>query len=169
MVASTYTDFGDTRAYYVFAYARGTNTNMALSPNSVGLAGDAYVYSYFTGAGQVVARGGTFGDAIQGDFAYYVIVPISDSGLAFLGDAGHFVSLGKKRITQLTEDQGLEATIAFAKNEKSRVVHGYSLTAPAVTATIGSAGAVSYDYSSHLFSVTVSPGPDQTAVIHMQR
>ena len=55
--------------------------------------------------------------------------------------------------------------MAFASNEHSVTLHGYAPSAPTVTASDGSVGSVSYNSSTHLFSVTVNAGSDHNAVI----
>lgn len=165
MVASTYTDFGaGMKALYVFAYARGTNTTASFTPASLGLTGNVYVYNYFTGTGTVVQAGSSFSDTV-GSGSYYLVVPIGPSGIGFLGDAGKFVSLGKKRISQLSDNGSVQATITFADGETSLTMRGYSPTSPNVTASDGSVGSVIYDSSTGLFSFAVSPGSDGSAII----
>ncbi|MFC0542783.1 hypothetical protein [Kutzneria chonburiensis] len=165
MVAGTYTDHNGLRDGYVFAYARNNGSQaVGFSPSNVGVAGDAYVYNYFTGTGKIVPAGGTFTDTVNSG-SYYVIAPVGQSGIAFLGDAGKFVSLGGKRISQLSDNGTVHATVAFASSEKSVTLHGYAPSAPQVTATDGSAGTVSYNASTHLFTVSVTPGGDHNAVI----
>jgi Carbohydrate binding module (family 6) len=135
------------------------------SPGRLGLTGPAYVYDYFAGTGTVVPSGGSF-SAVVTSGSYYVVVPVSGSGLAFLGDAGKFVSLGRKRITRL-DQQGrvVRATVAFASGEGPVTLHGYSARRPSVSADSGSAGRVSYDPGSRLFRFTVSAGAhDQASV-----
>ncbi len=106
-----------------------------------------------------------FEDSLDGDRAYYIVAPIGPSGIAFLGDAGHFVTLGKKRIVQLNDTGAVEATIAFAKGEDSRTLFGYSPSAPLVTAGVGAVAATSYDEDTHLFRLTITPDAGGTAVI----
>jgi hypothetical protein len=65
----------------------------------------------------------------------------------------------------LSDNGTVNATVAFANNEHSVTVHGYAPTAPTATASDGSVGPVSYNSSTHLFSVTVMPGSDHNAVI----
>jgi hypothetical protein len=169
MVASTYTDFGGgMRALYVFAYARGTNSPASanFTPDSLGLQGSVYVYNYFTGAGTVVPAGGTFSDTVSSG-SYYIVVPVGQSGIAFLGDAGKFVSLGKKRITQLTDMGSVQATVTFAAGETSLTMQGYAPVQPNVTASDGSVGAVTYNSATGLFSYPVSPGADGAATVTM--
>jgi hypothetical protein len=167
MVAATYTDFGaGMRPAYVFAYARGANTSASFSPAALGLGGDVYVYNYFTGTGTLVPAGNSFSDTVTSG-SYYLVVPIGPSGIAFLGDAGKFVSLGKKRISQLSDGGTVQATLAFAARESAVTIHGYSPTLPAVAALDGVVGAVTYDSTTGQFSVVVSPGADQAATITM--
>jgi hypothetical protein len=166
MVAGTYTDHNGLRDGYVFAYARnGGSQSISFRPNSLGVNGATYVYNYFTGAGKVVPAGGSFTDTVSANGSYYVAAPVGPSGIAFLGDSGKFVSLGSKRIAQLSDNGTVHATVIFATGEKSVTLHGYAPSAPTVTATDGAAGAVSYDSTTHLFTVTVTPGGNHNAVI----
>jgi hypothetical protein len=61
----------------------------------------------------------------------------------------------------------VHATIAFAAGEKAVTLHGYAPSSPAVTATKGAAGPVTYDAASGQFRVAVSPAPDGTAAIRI--
>lgn len=169
MVASTYTDFGGgMRALYVFAYARGTNSpaTASFTPASLGLPGSAYVYNYFTGAGTLVPPGGTFSDTVSSG-SYYIVAPVGPSGIAFLGDAGKFVALGKKRITHLTDTGSVRASITFASGETSVTLRGYAPSQPYVTASDGTVGTVTYNSATGLFSYPVSPGADRAASVTM--
>ena len=167
MIASTYTDHDGLKAAYVFAYKRGNSTAITFNASSLGLQGAVYVYNYFTGTGQVVEAGNSFSDIVN-DASYYLVVPIGQSGIAFLGDAGKFVSLGKKRISQLTDNGTVQATVTFAKGETSVNLFGYSPSIPAVSASQGTIEAIIYDTSSHLFKFTISPTTaDQPAIISL--
>lgn len=166
MIASTYSDFGaGMKASYVFAYARGSNTGITLTPGMLGYTGNVYIYNYFSGAGTVVQTGGSFSDTVSTNGSYYIIIPIGQSGIGFLGDTGKFVSLGKKRFSQVTDAGTLQAKITFANGETSLTMYGYSPTMPIVTATNGTVGAVNYNSSTQLFTVPVSPGSDGSATI----
>ncbi|MGH3168473.1 MAG: carbohydrate-binding protein, partial [Trebonia sp.] len=140
------------------------------SPNDIGISGTAYVYDYFAGAGTVVAPGGNYSATVTSG-TYYVVAPVSRSGVAFLGDAGKFVSLGRERITSLGQQGGaVHAMVAFAGGEGPVTLHGYSARQPSVSVGGGSAGGgsvgtVSYDPGSRLFQFTVSPGPDGQASV----
>ena len=171
MVASTYVDHDNLRALYVFAYARTTaNTNTGFAPGQLGIAGSAYVFDRFNQTGTVVTNGGTFsfstsvgGNTSGGSF--FTVVPIGPSGIAFLGDTNKFVSLGKKRISVLTDTGIVKATVAFAANETNVTLWGYAPAAPYVWALAGAVGATSYDPVKHIFSLNLAPGTSASALV----
>ena len=165
MVAITYTDFEGSRAVYVFAYRRGGDSEVSFTPAALGMTGPVYVYDYFRQSGMALDAAATYQDALDGDRAYYIVAPIGPSLIGFLGDAGHFVPLGRKRVMQLTDSGAIEATIAFASGEHSRTLFGYSPSKPAMAATKGAASAMLYDENTHLFRLTVAPDTDGAAVI----
>ncbi len=105
---------------------------------------------------------------MPGGGGFYIVAPVGRSGIAFLGDPDHFVSLGRKRIVGVTDGGLLEAAISFAEGETARTVHGYAPEPPIATAVKGAAGAVEYDASTQRFRVEVSPGPDRIAVIDLK-
>ena len=168
MVASTSTNFGAITAHYVAGYNRTSDLKLAFSPSALGMTRTAFVYNYFRKAGKIVQPQQTFSDTIANGIAYYIVMPIGPSGAAFLGDNGHYVSLGKKRITALTDNGTITASIAFAARESARIVFGYSPTAPAITATHGQVGTVNYTNSTGLFNVLVMPGIGATATIQIK-
>lgn len=167
MVASTYTEFNGRRTYYVFAYARGSGSVAGFPLSGFGFAGPVYVYNYFTGQGKLAGPSDTVSEPMINDRAYYIIAPVNDSGMALLGDLNQFVSLGKKRISDVQDNGDIQATVLFAAGETSRAIRGYASRAPRVSAVHGSAGDVTYDSSSQLFRVDVMPDADQTAVIQI--
>jgi hypothetical protein len=165
MLATTYTDFGDLRAVYVLAYPRGANLPVSFQPSSLGFEERVYIYDYFAQTGQLADASDTFRVSLTGAYAYYIVAPVGRSGIALLGDAGQFVSLGKQRIKRVDDDGILEVECAFASGETARTVHGYSPSWPAAIAIEGTASAPSYDASTHRFSISVSPGADGSAVV----
>jgi len=168
MVASTSTNFGAITAHYVAGYNRTSDLKLAFSPSALGMTRTAFVYNYFRKAGKIVQPQQTFSDTIANGIAYYIVMPIGPSGAAFLGDNGHYVSLGKKRITALTDNGTITASIAFAARESARIVFGYSPSAPAITATHGQVGTVNYTTSTGLFNVLVMSGSGATATIQIK-
>jgi len=168
MVASTSTNFGAITAHYVAGYNRTSDLKLAFSPSTLGMTQPVYVYNYFTKAGKIAQPQDTFTDVIANGIAYYVVMPIGPSGMAFLGDTGNFVSLGRKRITALTDNGTIIASVAFASGESARSLFGYSPSAPVITATHGQVGTVNYNGSTGLFNVLVMPGSGATATIQMK-
>ncbi len=141
----------------------GNTQDATFTPASVGVAGASYVYNYFTGAGTVVPAGHAYTDAVDMDGSYYVVAPINRSGIAFLGDAGKFVSLGAKRVTKLVETgSAVSASVSFAHGEGAITMHGYSAGPVAVHAATGSVSDLSYDAATRLFSFHVQPGGSST-------
>jgi hypothetical protein len=171
MVAATHVDNGNLRALYLFSYARNSaNTNASFAPGQLGLAGPAYVYDYFGHAGSVVSNGDSFsfsattaGNTSGGVF--YVVVPIGPSGIAFLGDSNKFVTLGKKRISALSDTGVLKATVLFAGSESNLVLSGYAPAKPYAWALGGSVGAVAYDAATGLFTLQVAPNASKTSQV----
>jgi hypothetical protein len=168
MVAATFSQFGKFRALYVFAYSRGADKSISLKLAELGLRGTVYVYNYRTGKGRVLTEG-AFQDDLSGPYAYYVVVPIGKSGIAVLGDADQFVSLGKKRVSQLTDNGVSRVTFVFGPGEESRTLFGYSPSIPVVNAANGKVAQPTYDATNHLFRVSVSPGPNREAFIELHR
>lgn len=170
MVAAAYTYHGSLSAAYVFAYSRNGASGRQIAtftPASLGISGNAYIYNYFTGRGTLVKAGQSFSEQVNSAGSYDIVVPVGQSGIAFLGDAGKFVSLGKKRISGLSDNGVLHATVTFAANEKSVILRGYAPSLPRVSATNGHAGPVSYNSQTHLFSFPVLVGAAHTAVINV--
>jgi hypothetical protein len=164
MVATSYTDHQGMKALYIFAYTRNKSGRVSYTPEKMGIRGPSYSYDYFTGTGKVLTAGQSDTRNIRGS-DYTIIVPIGPSGIAFLGDAGKFISLGKKRITQLSDTGQVQIQIAFAANEGSVRIVGYAPTQPHIKASRGKAGQVSYNPGTHLFSCQISVGDGQSATV----
>jgi hypothetical protein len=122
---------------------------------ALGIDSAAYAYDYFAGGGSLVAKGGSVNAAVS-DGTYWVVAPVGPSGIAFLGDAGKFVSHGDKRIANLSDDGDVHVTVDFAAGEGPVTLHGYSPTRPTATASSGSVGTLGYDTTSKLFTVAVT-------------
>jgi hypothetical protein len=157
MVASTYSDHAGLRDLYVFAYARAdTPQTVSFAPARLGLAGPTYVYDVFGDAGRLLSDGEAFSTTVSSG-SYFVTAPVGRSGIAFLGDAGAFVSLGSKRISQLADDGTLRASVEFAAGEQAVTLYGFAASAPQVSVSGGSADAVAYDTATQRFKVNVHP------------
>jgi len=174
-VAATYTDYTNSRALYVFAYGESpTNLSGSFTPASLGISGDAYVYDYFAATGAVVSAGGTFNftttmpNGTNGG-SYFIAAPIGASGVALVGDIGKFVTLGKKRFSQLTDSGTLIATVKFAAGEKFVTLLGYSPAYPSIAISQGSGGLVSYHPTTGLFTANLAPDASAPAVVQFNR
>ena len=169
LVASTYTQHGEIRTEYVFAFNRlkTAASQILFTPAELGMSGPVYLYDYFSGTGQRLEAETCFSTPLdKGSVAYYILAPIGRSGIAFLGDIGKFVSCGKQRIVSLTDEPGeLTVSLVFAKTEKSSLLHGYAAEAPEVTTQSGKIGALHYDPRTQHFEVEVYP--DSAAALDM--
>ena len=167
VVASTYTEHAGRRTAYILAYSRvaATFSQIAFSPASIGVAGRAYVYDFFNHTGMLIQPGGAFSALVDYSGFYYLVAPIGPSGMAFLGDAGKFVSCGKKRIEQLSDDGRLHVLIRFAPGEKLVALRLYSPAQPVVSAESGSVGDVQ-NRGNNIYRLIVSPDANGVAAIN---
>jgi hypothetical protein len=167
MVAWNFSDHdnGQLRALYVFAYTRGASAQTAsFTPASLGLSGPAYVLDYFAGTGQVVPAGQTFSASV-GDGSYFLVAPVGASGIAFLGDTGAYASLGRQRVSALSDDGAVHATIDFASGETSVTLSAYAPSVPTASVEGGTLDPPTYDAASGQFTVAVHPDTTPSSVI----
>lgn len=162
-MASTYSDFGQLRTYYIVAYSTGANREAAFRLSDLGIQSPVYLWDYFAAAGRLVGPSDPISSAVPDTLQYWIAAPVGPSGIAVLGDVGEFVSMGKKRIPEVSDDGAVSLTIAFAEGEGSRVIQGYSPERPRISVRDGRVEAVTYDRRNHLFQVTVAPGAGGTA------
>jgi len=147
------------RTAYVFCERRSHRV-VSLTPSSMGIPGDCYVYNHFTGTGQHVDAGATYVDSIPSSgFSYYEIAPVDDHGIAFLGDYAKFVGNGKARVSALSGLTGntLRATVLIAPADILVTLHGYSSAQPVVTSSNGHLGPVHYEASTGRFAFEIQP------------
>jgi hypothetical protein len=144
MIASTLTDFGALKAYYVFAYARtedGAATTAAFSPAALGISADvfpqSYVYDVFGSAGAVVPTSDLYAPVVGHEGSYFLVTPVGPSGMALLGDLSKLVPLGKKRVSALTDDGAISATIEFGVGEDKVELSVYAPTQPSASSDAG--------------------------------
>ena len=166
VVASTYTDHGGVRTAYVFGYDRtdGAQSPIAFTPQSLGIAGAAYVYDYFGKKGSCVEGAAQFTDTVDYNGSYYIVAAIGASGMALIGDARKFVSCGKKRIASKSDDGTLHVSVSFAQGEENVVLTFYSAVKPLVESLEGRVERFSYQ-GSGLYLVTVSAGAKNSASV----
>jgi hypothetical protein len=163
MTAASLTDYGTLKAHFIFSYVRQTNNTITINPGDFGISGTSYLYDYVNGAGTVIYPGSSWTGTLASGSGYYVLVPVGPSGIAFLGDKGHFVTLGKKRIPALSDTGHVDTTVAFAAGEKTRTLFGYSPQPVAATALSGAVTGIAWDSSTQLFKLTVHANANGTA------
>jgi hypothetical protein len=155
LVATTYSQHTGGRFTYVYTFGGNSSTgggSASFTPSELGYTGKVYVYDIKNDSGKTL-------DATQAhsaSYGYYMVAPIGTSGIAFLGDKGKFVPMGKKRISAFTDDGTITATVQYATGEGPVTIQGYAAAAPTVTATAGTVGAVSYTASTQRFTVQVT-------------
>jgi hypothetical protein len=142
----------------------GPSQQVSFRMDEIGVHGPAYVYDYFAGTGSRIAKGGTLRATVTTG-TYWVVAPVGPSGIAFLGDAGKFVPHGAERLTHLSDDGKVHATVAFATGEGPVTLHGHATRRPAVTASAGSVGKVGYTRATGLFTVTATAAESNRAVL----
>jgi len=156
VIAAAYSDFGGLRTSYVYAFNVGVSVTASFTPAALGHSGRVLVFNYFQNTGRVLDASAVYTEDLAGGSAYYVVAPVGPSGIAFAGDVGKFASLGKKRITQVSDDGTLTVSVAFASGETRVTLHGYAPVEPTVSSTAGSAGVVTWDAGTKLFTVPVT-------------
>ena len=171
LVATTYTDHANSRALYVFAYGENpASLSASFKPADFGISSNAYVYDFFAATGTVVNAGSAFNftttmpNGTNGG-SYFVAVPIGPSGLALLGDTNKFVTRGKKRISGFSDTGLLRASIDFAAGESNVTLCGYAPSSPYALALAGSTNNLTYNSTTHFFTLSVSPGNSGAASV----
>jgi hypothetical protein len=168
-INSTYSDFGGLRTYYIFGYTKGSNANTSFRLADLGADGSFYVYDYFARRGQIVESTNAIARQISGEALYLVAAPFGPSGIAIVGDTDQFVTMGKKRVSAMQDDGAVHLTISFAPGESAQTITGYSQVAPVARATAGALGPMTYDRTTHLFSIVVSPGANRSATLVLRK
>lgn len=168
LIGWTHTDHGALRTAYVFAFSRkGDSSGLEFTPAAFGLSGEVWVYDVFAQTARRLPPGQTY-QATLGPTgsSYFIVAPVTQSGIALLGDADKFVSTGKARIPAIADAPGgLTAAVAFAAGEQSVTLHGYAPHAPRVAVRGGNAAPVTYDAATQHFTVAISPNPRQRTVM----
>jgi hypothetical protein len=168
MVATTYTDQPSGRAVYVFAFRRGDATTATLAPSETGLTGSVFAYDVRRHTGAVVDAAAPLTLDLSQDWTNVVLVPVSRSGIAVVGDAGKFVPRGRARIAAVTErTDAVDVQVLFAAGESSVTLTGYAPQLPRASAAAGSIVKSSWNASTKLFEIVVAPGANAAATVRI--
>ncbi|HVT11730.1 MAG TPA: hypothetical protein VHE55_05650 [Fimbriimonadaceae bacterium] len=160
-LASTYTESHHYRTRYFFAFPREKEKRDVTFP----LDAKAYLYDFATGKGRFVDPDRKPAIAIgDSGYAYFMLAPVSKSGIVLLGDLGKFVPTGKLRIPAIDDRaDGLQLTVAFAPGEGPVELEGVSPRSPRVAG----AELLRYDAATGRFAVRVQPNRNR-AVVRLQ-
>ena len=154
MVAAAQSTFDGGRMIYLFAYPRRpSDSSVEVSLKSLGLDQPVYAWNWVTHHGELIPAhiNMTFADG----WAYDVLAPINQNGLALLGDLARIAPLGRARIASLSDGQALTFTVRFAPNERRVRIFGYAAQRPQVTERSGQANLVEYNEQTHIFALNV--------------
>lgn len=154
IVAATHTLHGLLKTSYVFAFGNDTTkiNQFSFSLNELSMKGKSVVFNPLKHTVELIGAGTRFKAELPEDkYAFYIVAPLTSSGIAFLGDAGKITATGKKRITAITDaGKKLQIKVLFAKGESSVTLQGYS-----EKSVSSSKGKLSRDAAAHLFSIVV--------------
>lgn len=131
VLAHTYTQHGDIRTSYVFAFMEDSTRehNYNFSPSELGYSGKVALFDPFTQHIHLQKAETLYKGVLPEDrYQLLEIAPVdSASGIAFFGDAGKIAATGKKRIPQLkTVTGGIQFEAIFEEGEGVLLFRGYS-------------------------------------------
>jgi hypothetical protein len=128
-----------------------------IDPAAFGIAGPSFLYDDLAGTGVYLGRGQSYTLQLTGSAGYYALVPIGPTGIAFLGDHHQFVTLGRQRVSSVSDNGILDVTVAFAPGERGRTIFGYSPQAVSVKSISGANRNVEWDPSTGIFTAHLLP------------
>ncbi|MEP7052016.1 MAG: hypothetical protein ABJB12_16745 [Pseudomonadota bacterium] len=161
-IATTYSDHAGGRTTYVFGFT-GSSASMSFTPAELGYSGSVYVLDVNHSTGRVLTSSQPNTDTVS-NTAYYIVAPVGQSGIAFLGEKDKVASTGKKRIADWSDDGTLSVSVVFASGESSVTLSGYAPSAPTATATSGAVGSVQYDSAQKRFTLAVMPSASAASI-----
>jgi len=137
---------------YLFAFVpSGEPRTVRISSAALGYSGPVYAYNYFEGFGRFLEPSDTHEFTASEDGSYWIVVPLGGSGVAFLGDAGKFVSMARTRIVQMHDSGTLAARIVLSEGETRLRLFGFARAQPNVRAVRASIDNLAYDSRTGLF------------------
>ncbi|MHC5083216.1 MAG: hypothetical protein ACYTET_04675 [Planctomycetota bacterium] len=161
MIAATYTDHAVGKVHYVFAYSRddSSKSSVQFTAAELGITEPVYVFDYYAGVGGILQPGSVYSatlNASKDGTGYYILSPISESGIAVLGDPGKYVTCGESRIEEVSQyEDKVVVNIVAGKGERYLNLIGYADHWPAVKAYNGAAEVDTYDAASGLFRCAI--------------
>ncbi|WP_162923601.1 hypothetical protein [Arachidicoccus soli] len=155
ILAYTYTKHQSVTTNYLFAFCNHAEDEKIFHfrPAELGMKNEVIVYNPISKEAKEVDAKDLFSDKIpESNYAYYILAPVSSSGIAFLGDENKIAATGKKRIASIEEvGSQLKIKVLFAPSEQQVILQGYSRSS--IHSNIGK---VTIDPATHLFSLKLS-------------
>ena len=102
-MATTYSDHTGGRTTYVFGFT-SSSASLSFTPAELGYSGSVYVYDVNKQSGRLLTAMQANADTIS-DTAYYVVAPVGQSGIAFLGEQGKIAPLGSQADQRLVRQR----------------------------------------------------------------
>jgi len=163
LLASTFTKHSNITTHYLFAFSdkKTTDKDFNFRPSDLGITGKIVVYNPVNHELKVMQSTETFSGAIPDKkYVYYILAPVTKSGIAFLGDQNKIAATGKKRIAELSSSaNNLKVKVLFAKGEKEIILSGYSQNQVVVDK-----GKLSFDPATHLFKLILSSDGNEKSI-----
>lgn len=167
MLAYTYTNHSGLITGYLFAFDNTQNDSKKLSfrPATLGMSGKVVVFNPLTEELQVINAKKNFQDKLPDiGYTYYILAPITSSGIAFLGDSGKIAATGKERIASIQYDRdALSIKVLFAKGESLVTLRGFS-----ETQVEANKGVIHYNSETHFFTLKLPSGGNREVTVRVK-
>ena len=163
LLASTFTKHGNITTHYLFAFSdkKTIGKDFNFRPSDLGITGKIVVYNPVNQEFKVMQSTETFSGSIPDkNYVYYILAPVTPTGIAFLGDENKIAATGKKRIAELSSSaNNLTVKVLFARGEKEITLCGYSENPP-----LADKGKLSFDAATHLFKLILSSDGNEKGI-----
>jgi hypothetical protein len=161
ILAYTFTKHNDLSTVYLFAFSN-TKYGLSFSPSDFGMKDEVVIYNPLTAKLYEKKVNEIFSDVLPEEkYAYYIIAPVTDCGIAFLGDEGKIAATGKKRIADIiATKKNMQVRVLFAHGENQIILHGFCKVP-----VISDKGKTIYDSASHVFTTILQMPESGNALV----
>lgn len=178
ILAATFTRHEKHTTVYLLAFAeypQNARADFSLTPAELGFTRRVVVFDPLSHNLITSDAEAAFAGTLTGRdaYAYRVVAPITQSGIAVIGDLDKFVPMGRKRISSYSDSpNGTVLGISLAANERDLSIGGYASSPIIARAEGASVQSVEYDGTTGLFKVKLQSGvaaPHQVRLILERR
>jgi len=131
LIASSYSQHGNQKTYYVFAYASAdpSRSNFTLNLNELHIHRGSYIwYDFDHHTLQPMHPDTPYALHTTNGYVYGILAPVEASGMALIGDEDKIATMGKQRIAAVQVlNNGMQVHIRFAPQEAQVRLLVYSL------------------------------------------